>query len=122
MNNKNSLIGTAIYVGLFDKDRVYDVLLYLEKNYNNLTWCTGTNPTGFIPHITEPRPDERKEDCSSYYKFVLLIDYDGDLAWCDMDWLNSDDNDEEYNVIDADEFIGLTELENEIDISFLYGG
>lgn len=37
-----------------------------------------------------------------------------------MDWLNSDDNDEEYKVIDADEFIGLTELENEMDVSFLF--
>lgn len=112
--------GIAIKFGRYDERNLMDVLRYIENNYPEVTWWGDDKPTDFIPDLTDYNDDD--EEVSD---FVLFIERENELAWGSASVIYDEDRDYDYIVYTAEEFVCSdleeVEIENEIDISFLYG-
>ena len=113
--------GIAIKFGMYDEDRLIEVLRYIEDNYEGVIWWDGCKPTEYTPGLTD-RDEEYYAD--EIADFALFIEKDNELDWGSAIYIDDDDRDYDYIVYTAEEFVGggieEIELENEMDVSFLF--
>ena len=123
--NMDDLRFTAIHIGEYNKEKVRDVLSYIEENYPDIRWVGREKPTEFIPEANDPdesryiyEDEEDYEDAyDEYHDFTLFIDYDNEIFY---DGLGYEDE-SEYEIIEAEDFMSVETLEDiQTDISFLF--
>lgn len=111
--------GIAIKLGRYDENNLMYVLRYIEDNYEGVKWWGDDKPTEYTPDI----------DCDDdYYKeefndFALFIERGNELAWGSASDIYDEVREYDYIVYTAEEFIGgieEVEIENEMDVSFLF--
>lgn len=111
--------GIAIKFGRYDEHNLMDVLRYIESNYPEVTWWGDDKATDFIPDLTDY--DDEDEEVSD---FVLFIERENELAWGSASVIYDEDRDYDYIVYTAEEFVCSdleeVEIENEMDVSFLF--
>lgn len=112
--------GIAIKLGKYDEHNLMELLRYIEDNYPEVTWWGEDKATDFIPDLTDY--DDWDEEVSD---FVLFIERENELSWGGGSCIYDEARDYDYIVYTAEEFVcndlEEVEIENEMDVSFLYG-
>ena len=114
--------GIAIKLGRYDVNELVTLLEYIQNNYGGVIWWGGENPTEFIPDFTA---DDEEYYADEIADFALFIEKDNELDWGSASSIYDEYRDYDYIVYTSYEFmndIEETEIENEMDVSFLYGG
>lgn len=112
--------GIAIKLGRYDEDKLMDVLRYIENTYPEVTWWGEDRATDFVPNLS--MYDDEDEEVSD---FVLFIERENEIAWGSASDIDHEEREYDYIVYTAEEFVcgdlEEVEIENEMDVSFLYG-
>lgn len=112
--------GIAIKLGRYDESNLMELLRYIEDKYPEVTWWKEDRATDFVPDLT--MYDDEDEEVTN---FVLFIERENELAWGCASDIDFEEKEYDYIVYTPYEFMNCsceeTEIENEMDVSFLYG-